>query len=107
MTMQQLMTFVRRIDALPEAQRNAVRLLFHNPTDAAVPAFECFAQWSGVEVLSEIIDAAETLGIEHADHVSMAFLRWMHEGSEDAGGEFDGTEDLNDARITKPYLFVE
>lgn len=80
MTLQQLTTFITHtIGGLPEDKRSAIRILFHNPTDAAVGVFEQFAEWEGLETLAKIIETAEELSIDNADHVAMAFLRWQHE----------------------------
>ncbi len=143
MTLQQLTTFVTRtIGGLPEDKRAAVRLLFINPTDAAVAVFEMFAEWQGIETLAGIVETAKELNITHAEFVEEAFGKWMHTDEDNercpgcgcgpgdgrtagcthpdgcgywdalhaantADGAFDGTEDLNDARSAKPFLFNE
>jgi hypothetical protein len=79
MTMANLVTFVTRtIGGLPEDKRDAVRILFHNPTDAAVPVFEQFAAWDGIETLDEIIQTAKALGVDNAGHIEDLWMAWAN-----------------------------
>ena len=78
MSYDDLMRFVAKIGALPLDKRGAVRLLFFNPTDAAIGVFETFGEWDGVDMLDEIIQTAKRLGIEHAGAIEDAFVEWQN-----------------------------
>lgn len=79
MTMQQLIGFANKITrGLPADKCEMIRVLFHNPTDCAVGAFEAFAEWDGIEVLDDVIQTAKALGIDNAGRVEDLFVEWMN-----------------------------
>ena len=85
MTFNQLVKFIGKINALPDEQRDAVRLMFHNPTDAAVAAFVTFVDADNIEQLDNIIQTAKLLGVDNAEHLEDAFVEWCNtESNEDA-----------------------
>jgi hypothetical protein len=134
MTMQNLVAFVHSLDRMPEEWRALIRLLFFNPQDAAEGVFERIGETDlDYSELNKIIETAKEFGIENADVISDKFLAFCNREDIDAkdacptcgnrpgdgrgcndpegcgfgvsGADFDGTEDLNDARISKPHLF--
>jgi len=75
-TLRDLRAFTARIDRLSDEQRDAVRVMFHNPTDAAVVAFEAFDEGDALDELRAILDTARACNVEHADTLDAAFVAW-------------------------------